>query len=167
MKINIKFFLLLFSLIFLQLLWYNHLKLYGRFVPVIYIYPLLLLPFSQNNIQLFLAFLTGLILDLFLHTGGVFTAVTLFIVYIKRIFILPFIHNRRADEEINPLNFSFNHKIVYFGTAVFFSLFFINLLESFSLSYVIYKIPLFIINTLLSLIILIFIDYLFINRSQG
>ncbi len=168
MKINFRFFLLLFLLVFIQLLWYNHLKLYGRFVPIIYIYPFLILSFSQNNLQLILAFITGIFLDIFLHTGGIFAAVTVFIIYIRRLFTIPFLHqNRRNEEQINPLLFSFNNKIIYYGLAIFFTILFLNLLESFSFSYVFYKVPLFIINTLLSLIIIIFIDYLFINKING
>lgn len=166
MKINSKFIILLLILTLLQILWYNQFKLYGRFVPLIYIYPFLILNFSQTNLQLILAFITGLVLDAFLHTGGVFTAVTVFIVYIRRIIITPVLTNRKYNEDINPLDFSFNIKIYYYGTAVFLSLILINLLESLSFSYVFYKIPLLIINTLLSLIIIIFIDYLFIHKTS-
>ncbi len=164
MKINLRFISLLLIFIFIQLLWYNHLKLYGRFVPLIYIYPFLILSFKQNNLQLILAFFTGLILDIFLQTGGVFTAVTIFIIYFRRLFLNPFLNMRRKDDVINPLQLSFNRKIFYYGMTIFISIILINFLESLSLVYVIYKLPLFIINTLFSLLIVIFIDYLFINK---
>jgi hypothetical protein len=135
-------------------------------VPIIYLYPFLILSLSQNNLQLILAFIAGLLLDIFLQTGGVFATVTVFIVYIKRILITPLLNNRKNDENIKPLEFSFNQKIYYYGIAVLFTIILINLLESMSISYVFYKMPLFIINTILSLILIIFIDYLFIHNTD-
>jgi len=166
MKIDLKFIVLLFLFLFLQLLWFNQFKLFGRFIPIIYIYPFLILSFSQNNLQLILAFISGLILDIFLHTGGVFAAVTVFIIYFRKLLITPFLTIRRSDDDINPTQLSFNSKLFYFGITIFLTIVFFNLLESLSFTYVIYKIPLFIINTFLSLLIVIFIDYLFISRTN-
>jgi len=166
MKINLKFIILLLFFVFLQIIWYNHLKLYGRFVPIFYIYPFLILSFSQNNLQLLIAFFSGLLLDIFLQTGGVFTAATVFIVYFRKLIIIPFLNNRRNEDNINPLQFTFNNKILYYGLSILLSILLINFLESLSFSYVLHKVPLFIINTLLSLIIIIFIDYLFFNKAE-
>jgi len=166
MKISIKFFILLFILVLLQILGYNHLKLYGKFVPIFYIYPFLILSFSKYNLQLLIAFFTGLFLDIFLQTGGVFTAVTVFIVYFRKFIIIPFLNNRRNEVNINPLQFTFKNKILYYGGSIFLSLLLLNFLESLNFLFVLYKLPLFIINTVLSLIIVIFIDYIFFYKAE-
>lgn len=72
MRTLIDFAILFVVLIGVQVLIFNHIVLFNTAVPIVFIYFLIRLPESVNlNLQLTLAFLMGLTVDIFSDTPGV------------------------------------------------------------------------------------------------
>jgi len=164
MNFNIRYILLLSIFLLLQIIWFNHIKLFGFITPVIFLYPFLIIsPWNNENIQLLLAFFTGLFLDFIIHTGGVFTAVTVFIVYTKKIFFWYLDKPGKKPVE-NILKTDFLIKLTYYALYIFIGIFLIAFLQSFQISFVISRIPYILINTIFSLFFIVFIEYLFLIR---
>ncbi len=166
MNFNFKYILLLLLFLLLQIIWFNHIKLLGYITPIIFLYPLLILPpDKKENLQLWLAFFTGFFLDIIIHTGGVFTAVSVFIVYTKKIFF--WYLDKPGKKPVNNLfELAFFKKIIYYTIYIFVGIFLIAFLQSFQINYVISRLPYIFINTFFSLFFIIFIEYLFLIREN-
>lgn len=79
--INILRFLVL---VFIQVLVFNHMHFHGFLNPYVYILFIILLPFETPGwLLLFLAFGTGLTIDIFSGTLGLHTSATLFAAFIR------------------------------------------------------------------------------------
>ena len=168
MSFSIKHIISILIFLVLQIIWFNHILLFGKYAPIIYIFPLLLLPIQKNeSFSIFLAFLMGLFIDISLNTGGVFAATALFVVYFRKVYFL-FVKNQSQDiENINPSRLSFAIKFFYYATFIFISQFLIYFLESFNLTLVFHKLPVLLVNSLITLFIFFFIDIVFINSKEA
>jgi len=167
MNFSLKHIIYILIFLLLQIVWFNQILLFGKYAPVIFIFPLLLLPIQKNeSTSIFLAFLMGLFIDISLNTGGVFAATALFVVYFRKIYFI-FVKNQSQDiENINPSQLSFTIKFFYYATFILLSQFSIYFLESFNLTLVFYKLPVLLINSLITLFIFFFIDIIFINSKE-
>jgi len=166
MKFNLKNIIIFIVFMLLQILWFNHINLFGRFTPVIYLYPFLILPVSKDeSFNLIIGFFFGLIIDIFTQTGGVFAATTVLLIYLKKFYFLINKSPSQDVEEMKISKLSFVQKIVYFGIFIFLGLFFIYLLEAFNFKLVISKLGYIFISTLISLFFYIFIDTLLTGRQ--
>jgi rod shape-determining protein MreD len=73
-----------FLLILLQVLVLNHINMGGYINPYVYLLFILLLPAAMNkSLLLFLAFITGLTIDLFGNTPGLHAAASVFMAYLR------------------------------------------------------------------------------------
>ena len=73
-----------FLLVLLQVLIFNHINFLGYINPYIYLLFIAFFPVKNNLMLLiFLSFLLGLSIDLFLDTGGIHAAASVFIGYIR------------------------------------------------------------------------------------
>jgi hypothetical protein len=80
----IRFVVLMLS----QGLIFNHLNLFGFITPYVYVMFILMLPLQINGLLLlFLAFATGLSIDLFTQTWGVHTCATLALAYVRPVML--------------------------------------------------------------------------------
>ena len=166
MKWNIKYTVLIIVFILLQILWFNHISLFGKYIPVIYLYPFLISPVQKDqSFNLLVGFFAGLILDIFSNTGGVFAATTVLIVYLKKFFFMINKNPSQDVEELQVSKLSFVQRIVYFALFIFLGLIFGYLFESFSISLSLSKIGYILINTLITLFFYIFIDALFVYKK--
>ncbi len=130
------------SLILVQVLILNQVQFNGFVNPYVYILFILLLPLNTPRyILLILAFILGVVVDIFLNSLGVHAAASVFIAYIRP-FIVRVISNREEDRSDYPgvkqnsfgwfLSYAtimvFLHHIVLFYLEVFsFSHFFVTL----------------------------------------
>jgi len=166
MNFNFRYILLLSIFLLLQIIWFNHIKLFGFITPVIFLYPFLIIsPWNNENLQLLLAFFSGLFLDFIIQTGGIFTAVTVFIVYTKKIFFWYLDKPGKKPIE-NILKMEFLIKITYYALYIFIGILLISFLQSFQISFVISRIPYILLNTIFSLFFIVFIEYLFLIRTD-
>jgi len=167
MNLNIKHSILIFIFFVLQVIWFNHILLFGKYAPVIYIYPILLLPLDKNDsVNLLLAFIFGISLDLVNNTGGVFAATAVWVVYFRKIYFLMIKNPSQDLEKIQVEKLSIAEKLIYYFIFIFMAQIIIYFLDAFNLKLVGQKISLIAINSLISLFFFILIDSLFINRSK-
>ncbi len=167
MSNNIKYIILVIIFFILQAVWFNQVLLFGTYAPIIFLYPLLILPVYKNEIQsLFMAFLLGLGLDITNHTGGVFAATAVFVVYIRKFYFLIGKGPTQDLDQIRVSNLGIAQKVAYYFTFIFLSQLLIYGLESFNLKLLISKLGYIFINSVLSLFFFILIDYLFFNTQN-
>jgi len=168
MKFYNKYTVLFIVFYLLQIIWFNHLLFFNRFSPLVFIYPFLLLPIGKNEIlNMLLAFIYGLLLDVASNTGGIFSATSVLIVYLRKVFIILITNKTPSD-----LNFfrieqlSIIQKLVYFFVLIFLTHLFLYSFEAFNFKLVGYKITLILINTFVTFFIFILIDLLFFSSRK-
>lgn len=144
-------------LILLQVLIFNRIDFLGYINPYPYILFVALFPVKNNRMLfLFLSFLMGFILDLFMDSGGVNATALLIIAYIRPV-VLKFSFG--AVYEHNALKFNninFSQKLVYLSILIVIHHFFFYLMEFFNIS----KIILILKNTLFSSVFTILLSIL-------
>ena len=167
MNINLKNILLLVLFFVLQIIWFNHMQLFGKYTPVIYIFPLLMMPIQKDEtFYLMLAFVLGISIDLLTNTGGVFAATAVLVTYLRKIFFIIFKNQSQDLDNIKVTNLSLGQKIIYYFFFIFISQIFMYFLESFNLQLVLSKFSYILVNSLITLLFFLFIDLLFFNTQQ-
>ncbi len=167
MSKNLKYIILIIVFFALQTIWFNHVLFLNKYIPIIFIYPLLIMPVFKNETQQLLsAFFYGLALDIISNTGGVFAATAVFVTYTRKLFFLIGKSPAQDFDQIQIGKFSFPQKIIYYYTFILLSQILIYLLESFNLELLISKSGYIFINSLISLLFIIIIDYLFFNTEN-
>jgi hypothetical protein len=168
MKTEIKNIILLILFIILQVIWFNHILLFGRYTPIVYIYPILLLSLEKNEtFNLLFAFVLGISVDLLSNTGGVFAATAVAIAYFRKIYFLIIKNPSQNLESIQINKISSLQRITYYFIFIIFSQLLIYLLESLSFSMVFQKFILILINSFITLFIFLIIDLFVINNSEN
>jgi len=101
----IKYTVLFFSLILLQIIVLNNILFWGYINPLLYILFIILYPFKKERcLFLLLSFLLGLCIDFFFNSGGINAAATLFVAYIR----LPLLKSLLRKSEIDFPVFDIN-----------------------------------------------------------
>jgi len=105
------------SLVLIQVLIFNQVQFSGFFNPYIYVLFIILLPLSTPRYAiLILAFLLGLVIDIFSNSLGVHSAATVFAAYVRPL-VIRLISNREDDRSDYPgLN---QNKLSWFINYVF------------------------------------------------
>ena len=150
------------TLALVQILICNQLNFMGNINPYIYILFLLLYPIGSNRMGfLFIAFSLGLIIDLFLDSGGANAAASLSIAYIRPIF-LKFSFGAAYDYQSVKLNTAEAlPRLTYFALMIFihhFILFTIIYFDSSKFKMIIYNT---LVNSGFTLIIVLLLNTLF------
>ncbi len=90
------------SLVLVQVLIFNQVQFSGFFNPYIYILFIILLPLSTPRyVILILAFLLGLIIDIFSNSLGIHSAASVFIAYLRPL-VIRLTSNREDDKNDYP-----------------------------------------------------------------
>lgn len=98
----IKYTLIFVILILLQILVLNHISFFDHATPFLYIYLIIIMPMGINrNLLLLVAFLLGLIIDIFCNTPGQNAAASVFAAFMCRPMQLLFF-DREDFEHIAP-----------------------------------------------------------------
>jgi len=162
-----KYIVILLLFLILQVIWFNHIHLFGTYTPLVFIYPLLILPIQKNeSLYLLLAFLFGLSIDLVSNTGALFAATALFVVYTRKIYFLISKNKTQDFENISIQNLNLVQKSIYYFIFILISQILLYLLESFNFGLVLSKMGIIIVNSFISLFFFIFIDLLFFNPHK-
>jgi len=116
-RILSKYAVMFISLVLIQVLIFNQVQFSGFFNPYIYVLFIILLPLSTPRYAiLILAFLLGLVIDIFSISLGVHSAATVFVAYIRPL-VIRLISNREDDRSDYPgLN---QNKLSWFINYVF------------------------------------------------
>ncbi len=84
--------------ILLQVLVFNNIHLFSLFIPFVYIYIILKLPFGMTHSGIvLLSFLTGLVMDVFSNTFGIHAAASTLLGFVR-----PFLSERFVDVKELP-----------------------------------------------------------------
>ena len=165
MKFSKKDIVIIIFLI-IQIVWFNQVLLFGFLQPIIIVFPILILPLNNKSGNILLAFLLGLIIDIFLHTGGVFAASLVLVVYLRNIYFSFVIKQYQDKNDFNIHKIDFSSRLMYYAVFILLSYFFIYLFESFHITLVIRKMPVILLNTLVSLVFFFFLDTFLISNNR-
>ena len=101
-RIISKYVFMFISLVLVQVLIFNQVQFSGFFNPYVYVLFIILLPLSAPRyLVLILAFLLGLIIDVFSNSLGVHSAATVFAAYARPL-VIRVISNREDDKSDYP-----------------------------------------------------------------
>lgn len=102
-RLIVKHIIRFIVVMFLQIMIFNYLNLFGYINPSVLIFFIILLPFETPAwLFLILAFFTGLIQDAFLNTGGVHAAAATFIAFIRPALLKTLSSRREFESGIKP-----------------------------------------------------------------
>ena len=167
MRKPVKYLLLLLVFLILQIIWFNHVRLFGYFTPIVFIYPLLVLPLQKNeSLNLVLAFAVGLVLDLVSNTGGLFSATSVFITYTRKVYFMIFKNPAQNIDEIQINKIDILQKILYFSSFILITQIMIYALDAFNAGLLISKWKNILYNTLISIFFVVFFDIVFFNSVK-
>lgn len=101
-RILSKYAVMFISLVLIQVLIFNQVQFSGFFNPYVYVLFIILLPLSAPRyVVLILAFVLGLIIDIFSNSLGVHSAATVFVAYVRPL-VIRLISNREDDKSDYP-----------------------------------------------------------------
>ncbi len=123
------------SLILLQTLICNQLNFFGSINPFVYILFIILYPIGSSRMNfIFISFLIGIVIDLFLDTGGAHATATVCIAYIRPI-ILKFAFGAAYEYQAVKINESeLPQRLNYFAIMILFHHFILFTLIYFDLT---------------------------------
>ncbi len=97
-----KYAVMFITLVLVQVLIFNQVQFSGFFNPYVYVLFVILLPLSTPRYAiLLLAFVLGLVIDIFSNSLGVHSAATVFIAYLRPL-VIRLISNREDDKSDYP-----------------------------------------------------------------
>ena len=167
MNFRNKYLFILAIFLILQIVWFNHIRLFGYLTPIVFIYPFLILPLSKNeSFSLIIAFVSGILLDIVSNTGGIFAATAVFITYLRKLYFIMTKNPVQKLDEISINQVDYLQKILYFTVFVLLAHILIYFLDAFNAGLVISKWQTILLNTAISIFFIIFIDLIFFNPSK-
>lgn len=161
--------ILLLILIPLQVFLLDHINIGGSVNPYIYILFILLLPFETPGwLLLILAFLLGIIIDLFSGTIGIHAAATVMMAFFRP-FVMRSISAQREFEsgmKITIFETGFKWFFLYTIILVFVHHVTLFFLEAFRLSGFFHTLTMALYSTILTTLLIIIFQYLFAYRKR-
>lgn len=133
---DIKNIIRLLFLVLVQVTILNQIYFFGFANPMLYLLFFMTFPYQESkSLLLIIAFFTGIVIDVFSDTGGIYAASTLFVVFVRPLFIRLFFGQNFDFQEINLFQISFLARVVYILliTFLFHSLFYLLELFDFHL----------------------------------
>ncbi|MBT8259741.1 MAG: rod shape-determining protein MreD [Flavobacteriaceae bacterium] len=154
-------------LILVQALVLNNINFLGYINPYIYILFIILFPISNNRMLfIFISFLLGLSLDMFLDSGGIHAAACVLIAFLRPVFLkIAF----GAAYEYQTVKFShteFGQRFTYFSFLIFIHHFVMFSLEIFNTSQIILILKKTLFSGIFTLILCLILIVLFSSKSR-
>jgi len=164
-SIIIRFVLLTFA----QVMVLNNIHLHGLFNP--YIYPLfiLLLPLETPTwLLLFLGFFSGLVIDWYSHTGGLHASASVLIAFIRpaMLNLLKPTGGYLPEDRPTISSMGFTWFLTYCSILVFIHHLFLFIIETFSLTQFVFVMEKILVSSVVSIAIMVILQYLFYRRKQ-
>ncbi|MBE0650937.1 MAG: rod shape-determining protein MreD [Bacteroidales bacterium] len=158
-----------FLLILLQVLVLDNVPFHGYIIPYVYVLFILLLPFQTNrSLLLFLAFVTGLVIDAFGNTLGLHAAALVFMAFLRPGVLRFYFPRLEADPNDEPgiAKLGFSGFLRYAFTLILFHQLTLTFLELFSFRHffnTLYEIGL---NAVITTLVVIVLELLFAKRKK-
>ncbi|TYA74867.1 rod shape-determining protein MreD [Seonamhaeicola marinus] len=145
------------GLVFVQVIIFNNVNFLGYINPYPYVLFILFYPVKNNRLQIIsLSFLLGLIIDMFLDTGGIHAAASVFIAYMRPLILKSSFGMMYEHQSVKFSVVDFGSKLTYITILVLTHHLILFSLEIFSIS----KILLILEKTLFSSIFTILLSVL-------
>ncbi|WP_299767106.1 rod shape-determining protein MreD [uncultured Dokdonia sp.] len=154
-------------LILAQVLIFNNIDFMGYINPYPYMLFILVFPFNANrSLYLFIAFLTGLTMDMFDNSGGIHAAACLVIAYFRPIALRLTFGVSYEYNAIKLPNVSFYERLVYISSLVFVHHLVLFSLEVFNISNIIYILKKTLFTGIFTSILCLMFNILFSSRRE-
>ncbi|MBT8273690.1 MAG: rod shape-determining protein MreD [Bacteroidia bacterium] len=154
-------------LVLVQVLLVNNINFMGYINPYIYILFIILYPINNNRMLfLFLSFLLGLSVDLFLDSGGVHAAASVFIAFTRPLF-LKFAFGMTYEHQTVKINTSdIGQRLTYFMLIIVVHHLLLFTLEVFNTSKVLLILKKTLFSSIFTVILCVLITVLFSRKSK-
>jgi len=155
------------ALVLIQVLVLNNINFLGYINPYIYILFIILYPIKNNRLLfIFLSFLLGLAVDLFLDSGGVHAAACVSIAYARPV-ILKFVFGAVYDHQtIKFTATEFGQRITYFSIITVIHHLILFSLEIFNSSKIILILQKSLFSSIFTILLCILITILFSRKNK-
>ena len=156
-----------FALVLIQVLICNHINFLGYINPYIYILVVILFPVKNNRaLFIFISFLLGLTIDLFLDSGGVHAAACTLIAYIRPV-VLKFSFGMQYEHQTMRFNaVEFGSKLTYFTILISIHHLVLFYLEIFSISKIILVLQKTLFSGIFTILLCILITIIFSQKTK-
>ena len=156
-----------FVLILIQVLICNHINFLGYINPYIYILFIILFPVKNNrSLFIFLSFLLGLTVDLFLDSGGVHAASCVLIAYIRPV-ILKFSFGTQYEHQTMKFNaVEFGSKLTYISLLTIIHHLVLFYLETFSISKILLILQKTLFSSIFTILLCVLITIIFSRKTK-
>ena len=155
-----------FGLLLLQVLICNNINFMGYINPHVYLLFILLYPTSNNRLTfIFSSFLLGLIIDVFLDSGGTHAAASVLIAYIRPLFLKFSFGAAYEYQTIKFSNTDFSQRFIYFLFLIIIHHFILFSLEVFNKNEMLLVIKQTLYSSIFSLIICLLFNSLFSKKQ--
>lgn len=156
------------GLVFLQILIFNKINLFGYLNPYPYIAFVFLFPYQkERSAFLILSFLIGLSLDFFTDSGGVHAASTLFIAYFRLYFVQLIL--RKSETEYNAFQLytvSVDKVLLYFFILILIHHFMMFSLEFFDIQSMYEILKRTFLSTIFTFLVTTFGYYILVSKNK-
>lgn len=154
-------------LVLVQVLVLNHINFLGYINPYIYILFILLYPINNTRMTIvFLGFLLGLCVDLFLDSGGVHAAACVTIAYARPLFLKFAFGMSYEHQTVKIANSEFGQRLTYFSLITLVHHFILFSLEVFNMSQILLILKKSLFSSIFTILLCILITILFSRKSR-
>lgn len=156
------------GLVFLQILIFNNINLFGYVNPYPYLAFVLLFPYrKERSAILILSFLLGLTLDFFTDSGGVHAASTVFIAYFRLYFVRIILRKSEFEYGALQLNtISIDKILMYFFVLIFIHHFLMFSLEFFDINSFFEILKRTVLSTIFTFLVTTFGYYILVSKKN-
>ncbi|MGB5417587.1 rod shape-determining protein MreD [Algibacter sp.] len=155
------------ALVFVQVLILNHINLLGYINPYLYILFIALFPVKNNRIVLiFLSFLLGITIDMFLDTGGIHAGACVFIAYIRPVILKSSFGMIYEHQTIRFSSVEFGSKLTYFSLLTVIHHFVLFSLEIFSISKILLILQKTLFSSIFTILLIVIVTIIFSRKSK-
>ncbi|MCB4799903.1 rod shape-determining protein MreD [Neotamlana laminarinivorans] len=156
-----------FALVLVQVLIFNNINFLGYINPYPYILFVALFPVKNNRLALiFISFLLGLSIDLFLDTGGIHAAASVTIAYLRPIFLKFAFGTIYEHQTVKFNSVDFGSKLVYFTLLAAVHHLVLFSLELFNISKIILILQKALFSSIFTILISISITIVFSRKTR-
>ena len=154
-------------LVLVQVIVLNNINFLGYINPYIYVLFILLYPILNNRLLfIFLSFILGLSVDMFLDSGGVHAAASVFVAYIRPL-LLKFSFGATYEHQTVKIGASaIDKRITYFALLILIHHLVLMSLEIFNTTKILLILKKTLFSSIFTLILCILITVLFSRRSK-
>lgn len=155
------------ALILIQALVLNNINFLGYINPYIYVLFILLYPIKNNRMLfIFLSFLLGLTLDMFLDSGGVHAAASVTMAYIRPLFLKFSFGASYEHQTVKFSNTEFGQRFTYITILVLIHHLILFSLEIFNVSQILLILKKTLFSSIFTVLLSLLITILFSRKSK-